>query len=467
MPRQVQRVLVIGLDCATPRFLFGREAFDVPNLKGLAESGAWTTLRSCDPPITVPAWACMTTGCDPGTLGCYGFRNRPDYSYAPLQMADATNIREPRVWDLLGEAGLTSVCVGIPQTYPPAPLNGHLVSGILTPAHSNAYTYPKSLAAELEAATGPVQFDIADYRTDDKAALLKRLHAFLNNRFDVAEYLVQSKPWDFFMMVDMGVDRLHHAFWKHCDPDHPKFEAGNTFETAFADYYAALDDRIGALLRHVPDDTAVMVVSDHGARALEGGLCINQWLIDEGYLTVEDDLREPKRLEDCTIDWDRTTAWATGGYVSRVYLNIKGREPNGIIPPDEVDSFRHTLSTRLETIAGPDGDTIGNAVRLPDQTYQECNGTPPDLLVYCSALRLRAIGTVGYDSIFASENDTGPDDANHDFEGVFAASANLAAPGVPLDSMSLLDVAPTILDLLGVAIPETMHGTSIAASVAV
>jgi len=461
MPRRVQRVLIIGLDCATPRFLFGHEAFDLPNLQGLAEAGAWTTLRSCDPPITVPAWACMTTGCDPGMLGCYGFRNRVDHSYAPLQTADATTIREPRLWDLLGEAGLTSVCVGVPQTYPPAPLNGCLVSGVLTPTDSKEYTYPKSLATELEAA-GPVQFDIADYRTDDKEALLGRLHSFLNNRFDVSEYLIQRKPWDFFMMVDMGLDRLHHAFWRYCDPNHPKYEAGNPFESAFTDYYTALDDRIGALLRHVPDDTAVLVASDHGARALEGGLCINQWLIDEGYLIVHDDLRETKRLEDCDINWDRTAAWATGGYVSRVYLNIEGREPNGLIPADEVDSFRNTLALRLETLEGPDGHQIGNIVQRPDQTYSTCNGTPPDLLVYCGGLRLRAIGTVGYDSIFAEGNDTGPDDANHDFEGVFAASANVAPPGAPLPPMNILDIAPTVLDLLGVTIPETMRGASIA-----
>ncbi len=467
MPRRAERVLVIGLDCATPRFLFGRDAFDLPNLQGLAESGAWTTLRSCDPPITVPAWACMTTGCDPGALGCYGFRNRVDYSYAPLQTADATAIREPRIWDLIGAAGLTSVCVGIPQTYPPAPLNGCLVSGVLTPADASAYTYPKSLAAELESTVGSVAFDVDQYRTHDKVALLERLHRFLGNRFDVAEYLIQSKPWDFFMMVDMGLDRLHHAFWKYCDPDHPKFEAGNPFERAFAEYYAALDDRIGALLRHVPDDTAVLVVSDHGARALEGGLCINQWLIDEGYLVVKDDLRETKRLEDCTIDWDRTTAWATGGYVSRVYLNIEGREPNGTIPHDEVASFRDTLVMRLESLEGPDGSPLGNGVRLPEQAYSACHGVPPDLLVYCGGLRFRAIGTVGYDSIYTAENDTGPDDANHDFDGIFIASANAAPSDSPLAPMSILDVAPTVLDLFGVAIPETMRGDSIAAYAAV
>ncbi len=466
MPRRAERVLVIGLDCATPRFLFGHDAFDLPNLQGLAASGAWTTLHSCEPPITVPAWACMTTGCDPGTLGCYGFRNRMDHSYAPLQTADATSIREPRIWDLLGEAGLQSVCVGIPQTYPPAPLNGCLVSSVLTPANATTYTYPKSLSHELETAVGRVAFDVADYRTDDKAGLLIRLHDFLNNRFDVAEHLIEAKPWEFFMMVDMGLDRLHHAFWKHCDPEHPKFEAGNPFADAFAAYYTALDLRIGALLQRVPDDTAVMVVSDHGARALEGGLRINQWLIDEGYLTVRDDLHETKRLEDCDIDWERTAAWATGGYVSRIYLNVAGREPQGMIPADEVDFFRDTLTIRLESLEGPDGRGLGNVVSLPERVYAECAGIPPDLLVYCAGLRYRAIGTVGYDSIYARENDTGPDDANHDFEGVFAANAFVTTPGTDLAPMSIFDFAPTVLDLLGVSIPATMRGASLFASAA-
>jgi len=98
MPRRADRVLIIGLDCAAPRFLFGENAFDLPHLRGLAESGAWTTLRSCDPPITVPAWACMTTGRDPGELDCYGFRNRTANTY-DYQRVDATSIREPRIWD--------------------------------------------------------------------------------------------------------------------------------------------------------------------------------------------------------------------------------------------------------------------------------------------------------------------------------------------------------------------------------
>jgi len=97
----VERVLIIGLDCATPQFVFGPGGFDLPNIRSLMERGAWGPLRSCDPPITVPAWASMMSSKDAGTLGIYGFRNRKDHSYDGMSTANATAVKEPRVWDIL------------------------------------------------------------------------------------------------------------------------------------------------------------------------------------------------------------------------------------------------------------------------------------------------------------------------------------------------------------------------------
>jgi predicted AlkP superfamily phosphohydrolase/phosphomutase len=453
-----RRVLVIGLDCATPQFVFGPERFDLPNLRRLRERGCWGPLRSCDPPITVPAWSVMTSGKDPGTLGVYGFRNRKDRSYDAMSTANSTSIRERRVWDILSREGRKVVVLGVPQTYPVTPVNGWMAADFLTPDASVNYAYPKLLKAELEQALGECLFDVDDFRTDRKDDLLKRLYALMNNRFDAAEFLMDSKPWDFFMMVEMGVDRLHHGFWKHCDPSHPKYSPSNPYEDVIRDYYQAVDARIGRLLKKAGRNTAVLVVSDHGAKAMRGGIRVNQWLMREGFLRVNDALGAPKRIEDCAIDWSGTRAWASGGYYGRIFINVAGREPQGVVPKSEYETFRSMLIAHIEAMTDKDGHPMGNHAMRPEDLYEKVTGIAPDLLVYFGDLDWRAIGTIGFDDIFADDNDTGPDDANHDFHGIFIMDDGAERGGGEILDASLLDIAPTILDLMNVAVPGDMRG---------
>ncbi|MDK1022263.1 MAG: alkaline phosphatase family protein [Candidatus Hydrogenedentes bacterium] len=458
---QSKRVLVIGLDCAAPRFVFGPEGFDLPNLRRLMASGCWGRLRSCDPPITVPAWSCMMSGKDPGTLGIYGFRNRRDRSYDPMAIATGADVREPRVWDILSEAGKKVVLIGVPQTFPVQPVNGCLVSGLLTPDTSSTFTFPAELGRELLDAVGDYIIDVPEFRTDDKEGLLERIHALMNNRFDVASYLMGAKAWDFFMLVEMGVDRLHHAFWSHADASHPKHESGGPYAEVVREYYQELDGRIGELCAQAGDDTAVLVVSDHGAKAIHGGVCVNQWLIEEGYLVLEEPPSAPVPLEECRIDWGRTRAWGSGGYYARIHLNVRGREPLGVVDALEIEALRTEIAGKIEAMAGPNGKCLGNRALKPEEIYATVTGVAPDLIVYYGDLHWRSIGLVGCDSVFAAENDTGPDEANHDFDGIFIMEDGADRRGKCLNDLNLLDVAPTILRLMGVKIPADIQGRSI------
>ena len=118
MAAKIEKVLVIGLDCADPELMFGEWLAHMPNVRGLVEAGTYGTLESSVPPITVPAWSCMACSKDPGTLGIYGFRNRADYSYDKLSIATALDVKEPRVWDILGARNLRSLIIGVPGTFP-------------------------------------------------------------------------------------------------------------------------------------------------------------------------------------------------------------------------------------------------------------------------------------------------------------------------------------------------------------
>ena len=456
-----KRVLLIGLDCAAPRFVFGPEAFELPNLQRLMASGCWGPLRSCHPPITVPAWSCMMTGKDPGTLGIYGFRNRRDHSYASMRIATGADVHEPRVWDILSDAGKKVVLVGVPQTYPVSRVNGCLVSGLLTPDTRATFTYPEDLGREVLDAVGDYIIDVPDFRTDDKESLLGRIRALMNNRFDVAEYLMESKPWDFFMVVEMGVDRLHHAFWSHADPSHPRHDPASPYRAVVREYYEEVDGRIGALCEGAGNETAVLVVSDHGAKAIYGGVRVNQWLMDEGYLVLEETPPAPVPLEKCRVDWTRTRAWGSGGYYARIHLNVRGREPQGLVEVSKYEGLRDELVRKIEGMMGPNKMLLGNRALKPEEIYATVKGVAPDLIVYYGDLHWRSIGLVGGGSVFASENDTGPDEANHDFEGIFIMNDGTARGGGSMDGLGLLDVAPTLLELMGMEVPADMQGSSI------
>jgi adenylyl-sulfate kinase len=459
-----RRVAVIGLDGVPPSLVFGEAADHLPNLRALMEHGAWGPLRSTDPPITVPAWTTITTGKDPGELGIYGFRNRVRNDYSPMATVNASHVQVPRVWDYVERSGGTSILLNIPQTYPPREHNGITVSGFLTPEDSDQYTYPPHLVSELPGiAQGDYLPDVKGFRTTQKEQLLKNLYTMVERRFRVAADFVLHRPWDFFMMVEMASDRLHHAFWRYCNVDHRLYEPGNPYETVLKDFYRYLDAQVGSLLALLDDTTTVLVLSDHGARSLTGGVCINEWLVRQGYLSL---LAEPDSATPLTpemVDWSRTKVWSEGGYYARIFINVQGREPTGTVPAAEYPAFREELSEQLRMIPDEYGNLMANRVLIPEETYRVCRNVAPDLLVYFDDLARRSIGTVGHGELHVSGNDTGPDDANHDYDGILIATRmedlrQGLRNGLKMDNASCLDITPSILNEFGIEVPKDLGG---------
>jgi predicted AlkP superfamily phosphohydrolase/phosphomutase len=464
-----RRVLVLGLDCAEPSLVFDRWRNDLPTLSRLADQGAWGRLESCHPPITVPAWASMLASRDPGQLGYYGFRNRADYSYDNMTIANGNAVKAPRVWDALTEAGKRSIIIGVPQTYPIKPLNGLLVGDFLTPPKAAQWTHPPELAERITELLGgeEYEFDVRNYRTDDKPWLLEAIYRMTEKRWKVARHLAATEPWDFFMMVEMGTDRIHHGLWSAMDPQHYRYEAGNPFENAIHDYYVYLDGEIAKMLEAVGEDVVVMVVSDHGAKRMDGGFCVNEWFRDNGYLSLAHQPEGVVNLEQCTVDWKATTAWGSGGYYARIFLNVEGREPEGIIPADQYEATRDRLKAELEAAVGPDGAPLGTLAWKPETMYREVGGIAPDLIVYFGDLYWRSVGTLGHGSWYTFDNDTGPDDANHAQHGMIIVNDPLQSfGGQQLDGLQLECVGPSLLRWMGVEAPATMMGTPIPLAIA-
>jgi predicted AlkP superfamily phosphohydrolase/phosphomutase len=460
------RTLVIGLDCAAPQWVFDRWLDELPTIRALTEHGTFGILRSCEPPITVPAWSVMTSSRTPGALGFYGFRNRRDHSYDAMAFADSRAVQVPRVWDLLSQARRPVVVLGVPQTYPVTSVNGVMVSCFLTPdTQTSQYTFPPELKDEIEDIVGRYMVDVDNFRTEEKGRLLEQIEEMTARRFRVAEHLLQKRPWDLFFMVEMGTDRIHHAFWRFFDHEHRLYEAGNRYEQSVLDYYKALDEKMGRLVRLVDDDTAILVVSDHGAKKMDGGICVNEWLRREGYLVLKSEPEEPGPLKPEMIDWERTTAWGEGGYYCRLFLNVAGREPQGLVPAEDYERVRAELKEKLEALGDPEGNPIGTVAHRPEDLYAECRGVVPDLLVYFGDLSWRSIGLVGGGEVHVFENDTGSDDANHAHEGLYV----IAGQGIPAGQgpqQNIQDVAPTLLHLLGEPVPPDMEGSVFEAATA-
>jgi predicted AlkP superfamily phosphohydrolase/phosphomutase len=454
------KILVLGLDCAAPELLFGFD--DLPNLRSLMEAGAYGRLESVIPPITVPAWMCMATSQDPGSLGVYGFRNRLDHSYSGLGITSARSITEPAIWDHLAHAGKRSIIVGVPPNYPPRQVSGISVGCFLTPdTDKNVFTHPAELSAEIRQLVGHYPVDVKGFRTDDKSWLRNEIFGMSQTQFQVVRHLMQTQPWDYFQFVDIGLDRVHHGFWKYHDPEHVLHEPDSPYRDTVHDYYRHLDLEIGKVLELLTDETIVLVVSDHGAQRLDGGFCVNEWLVREGLLVLNTYPSQVTPFGQLDVNWEKTRVWSEGGYYARVFLNVKGREPQGAIEPGEYEQFRDEIKARFEATTTAMGKPLGTLAFKPEEIYRATRNVPPDLIVHFGALSWRSIGGVGYPAIHVLENDTGPDDCNHAQFGAFIlAAANSPLRG-EIHGAHLLDVAPTLLELSGHEIPRAMQGRSL------
>ncbi len=457
-----KKVVVIGLDGAPPELIFGRWLDELPTLKRLTSNGIYGRLESTIPSITCPAWASMVTGRNPGRLGIYGFRNRVRYDYGDMSFVDSSWVKEQNVWDVLARCGMRSILLGIPPTYPPRPVNGLLVSCLLAGDTSGAYTFPDGFKKEVEDISGGYILDVKDFRTGEKGAVLNSIYRMTGRRFRLARTLLGKKDWDFFMLVEMGTDRVQHAFWRFFDREHPRYCPDTEFSDAILDYYRYLDREISGILDVVGDDVTFLVVSDHGAKRFEGGICVNEWLIANGYLRLKEYPARPTPFRELKVDWRHTTAWAESGFYGRVFLNVRGREPLGVVPAHDYHRTRNELARGLESITGPHGNKLDTTAFRPQEIYPEVRGIAPDLLVYFDDQRWRSIGSAGHRSFWTAENDNGSDDANHSQHGIFIMrDPAIKNPSGARDGLNIKDVAPTILAQMGVSAPAGMEGRQI------
>lgn len=461
MVEEHPRLVVIGLDSVSPDLLYRRFASATPRLQRLLSVSASGTLRSCDPPITVPAWGVLFSGVDPGSLGIYGFRHRRPGSYDKMYTPHSGTPLRPMAWHVLSRLGRRVAVMGMPPGYPPPTLNGVAVGDFMTPDGAADWVAPAALRPELEKVSGGPFFD-ATFRVDDRATVAREILEMTHRRWQVARYLWKKEPWDLFVVHDIGPDRVHHAFWKYFDTTHPKHPIGSALEGFGTQFYQTLDNEVGSFLDGLEPDVRVLVVSDHGSQPMDGCFCVNEWLIQKGYLA----LKTPAPasgipLDKADIDWSRTQIWGAGGYYARLFINERGREPQGIVAPSERAALVERLRADLNQVQTPSGAPLGVRLFTPEEVYREVRGDPPDLMAYFGETRWRSAGSVGHGRMFLDENDTGPDDAVHSFEGIIAYFDPANPKRRDLGVQKIIDVAPTLYQLLRAPAPDWLQGRPI------
>ncbi|RLG83148.1 MAG: nucleotide pyrophosphatase, partial [Thermoprotei archaeon] len=407
-------------DSAPPRIVYEGYGVELGALKELGEDGARFIMRSCHPPITIPAWMVMFTGRTPGELGIYGFRHRRPGDVKESYIVNSNHVKAPTLWNILGGRGLRVGVVGVPPTYPPKPVHGFLVTDFTTPDPSKPYTFPPWLKREIEERYGSYIFDVV-YRSHEKDRVAKEVFQMTRQHLQVVTHLLLNKKWDLFIYVEVGVDRVQHAFWKYFDEQHPRHVKHPVYSRVIPEYYRMIDTWLGEVRKLLPRDTILVVLSDHGAKAMKGAFVVNQWLQEQGYLKLREEPKRPGQdLGADMIDWQHTVAWGWGGYYSRIFINLRGREPHGIVEKRYYEDTVKQLKEDIARIKGPSGEQWQNWVYTPYELYPRVEGDAPDLIAYFDDLSWRAAGTLGWNTKYLPENDRGPDDAVHDWNGVLA-----------------------------------------------
>ena len=461
-----RKVVHIGLDGFNPDLVKEWSA-ELPNLSKLMGEGIWGPIESTVPPITPQAWTCTVSGKNPGHFGFWNFTYRSDYSYGEPNLVNSWVVTErvETLYTILPRSGKRIAIINLPVSYPPPRIeNGYSISCFMTPSLEKEFTYPSELRNEIEKVIGEYILDAStsdtNYRLMDKDVVLKRIYDMDKQRFDLIEHFITHKKCDYIFAVIMGTDRMPHLFYRYFDKNHVRYEDNPKYKNALKDHYRFCDENIGRIMGLVDENTVIIVQSDHSVQRLDGRINLNEWLIEEGYMKIRTYPTQLTPISKCDIDWENTKAWATG-YTGQIYLNVKGREKYGVVDPRDYDVLLDELSEKMLAIT----DQKGN--KLETKVFKRTSIHPgpysrfgPDLFINFDDCRWNISELIGYGrgNLYSYDTTLGPDDGGHGPYGFFT----IAGPGVPklgeITSAHLLDIAPTVLHLMGVKVPEDMEG---------
>ncbi len=496
------RVLVIGIDAATLDLIEPYVAAGhLPHIGRILGEGAYAPMRSTLPVMSPPAWTSMITGQNPGKHGIYDFvRFVPGTYRIQATRSDQTSYRT--VFDLASQYGLRVLSVNVPLTYPPRAVNGIMIAGPIIPTRG-IFTHPPELDPELRQAGYCREVDMK-YTPGMDTAYLAEIHAVTRSQVETTVRLMQREPWDITMLVLRGVDEAMGFFWHHTDPQHPWYDpiAAQEFGGAILDVHKLTDDAVGTLVQAAGPDTTVLIVSDHGSGPCYKEVFLNVWLEQQGWLVRKqpqplDQLRRkmqrrvgltrenlapklagslaqsirnriPLQIQHTlvpeqdvslseSIDWSRTRAYSIGN-IGQIYINLKGREPQGIVTPGhERDELIANLIEALHRLTDEGQPVVDDIYRSEEIYHGSYASQGPDLNILMRGMTYitQSWREMAGQQIFAPP---GSYSGTHRLYGLVGLHGDCAAPAGRQPEVQIVDVAPTLMWLLGLPLPNDLDG---------
>jgi len=501
------KVLVVGLDGICFDLLRPWiDAGHLPVLREMTLKGAFGALESAIPPITPVCWTTFMTGKNPGRHGVYEFLLRTGSGIEEVPV-DSSRRNGSTLWEILGRSGKKSIVLNVPVTFPPTELNGLMVSGFLTPRGNTNFTYPSQLREEIENKFGPYKLYLNEAYVPGRAEIIvQELTESLDYKCRVARYLMQKHPWNFFMVHILGTDRIQHELMHLIDPAHPnrREQEARDHGGKILDYFRRVDKELGRLMETAGPKTTTIVMSDHGSGPIYKFMHFNVWLLEGGFIRLKPgvltrlkhalfkagitpetaykfaskfkmgskrvnvDLEKRSSmikllnrffLSSDDIDWSRTRAFSKGNY-GQMFVNLKGREENGSVGPgEEYEAVRAEIIEKLKEITDPEtGENIIGPIYKGEDIYEgPFAPRAPDVFFLPRDMSYHALGTFEFMAhkflrpVYGLSGD-------HRMNGVFLAKGPQVKAPNEVKDIHLMDIAATVLYLLGEAVPEDMDG---------
>lgn len=506
--QESSRLLVIGLDGGTFDVLRPLvEQGHMPHLGRLLEQGCHGILSSTIPPFTGAAWGSFITGQNPGRHGVIDFRLYDRFNYdAPERGFVSADHLNYTLWEMLSDNGLKVGVLNVPLTYPPRPVNGFMVTGMLTPKGAPQFTFPAGFEEELgleymvdvEFVRGN-QDEFRRYGFPPREEMLAAIRRMTSTRIKTSVCLLREQPWDFFMVVFTGTDRISHFFWSELVPVlQPAAGDITPLQQQLIDYFQELDAGIGQLLDSAGTGTNVMLMSDHGfgpaptqrfyanvwleqlgllhPRASQGIRDLEYWRVRAGrHKQLKRFLRRlvPEATQSAVkqkteavsqtpiVDWSRTRAFFTPIYfhVCGISVNLAGERRHGWVQPGVAyEEVRDRIITAANTLREP---LTGRPIVQQAARREELFSGPhvrsfPDIILILDPDFIGAGSLAGSSLVepHAEPNRTG----EHREDGIFVAAGPNIAPRQLLSRLSLVDVTASILYALNAPIVEGIEG---------
>jgi len=450
--------------------------------------GTYGELLSTIPPVTAPSWTSILTGVNPGKHGLFDFTKYKNASYR-RELVSSLDIKVPIFPEILSRKGYRIGLVNVPMTYPPKHLNGFIVSGLLAPDENSEFTSPLELKTKLYQNVGDykIDYEIKGYKDEDE--MLRNLHHISELRKNAIKYLLAEEEWDLFFCVFVGIDRVQHWAWDALQ-DPIDFSKDNVILR----FYKIMDEMIEEIISVIPCDTTVILVSDHGFGPAYKKFMVNRWLYQEGQLSLKkakatssmlhklkdiykrnnkiscskieetdhffEMWKEWKNSTSAQINWSKTISFSGNETEMGIYINTKDRFPEGVVEANEYERVREDIIQRLLRLTDPEnGKKVIQKVYRREEIFSgSYMNMAPDIVFEtsnysyeCSEEIKNLLGPI-------CEPLQKPVMGKHRRNGIFVAKGPFVQCGREIGNLSVYDVAPTILFMMDVPIPNYVDG---------